>query len=97
VVLDVFKRVVVKLRFLKLILYEDGTPSLTRTIALTGFIVFAAVSVYLVIYNIDWSLYPTFATITGGGSMGTQVSNKIINSKFNTPQGSYLRKEDESK
>ena len=83
--------------FVKSIMYEDGSPSLTRTIAVAGFLIFAVVSIYLVIYNIDWSLYPTFASITGGAGMGTQVANKVINSCYNTPRGSYQRKEDDAK
>lgn len=37
------------------------------------------------------------ASITGGGGMGTQVANKVINSCYNTPRGSYQRKEDDAK
>ena len=31
--------------------------------------------------------YDTFASLTGGGGAATQIANKLINSKFNTPQG----------
>lgn len=41
-----------------------------------------------------WGNYETFATITGGGGAATQVANKLINSKFNTPLGTYNKKDE---
>ena len=34
---------------------------------------------------VSWGNYETFATMTGGGSAATQIANKLINSKYNTP------------
>ena len=70
-------------------LYEDGELSLTRVIALSGFILFALGSLYLLINNIDWSGYSTFAGYTGGGGAALQFGNKFINSKYNSIDGGY--------
>lgn len=82
------------MRLIHKLIYESGTPSLTRTIAVMGFIFFIVVSLYLVIRNMTWGNYETFATITGGGGAATQVANKLINSKFNTPIGTYNKKDE---
>lgn len=70
-------------------LYENGELSLTRVIALSGFVLFALGSLYLLINNIDWSGYSTFAGYTGGGGAALQFGNKFINSKYNSAPGSY--------
>ena len=70
-------------------LYENGELSLTRVISLSGFILFALGSLYLLINNIDWSGYSTFAGYTGGGGAALQFGNKFINSKYNSAPGSY--------
>lgn len=72
-------------RILNDILKEDGKFSFTRCMPFAGYILFALVSIYLVYNRITWGHYETFAVITGGGSLGTQLANKAINSKYNNP------------
>jgi hypothetical protein len=67
------------------VLKEGGRYSLTRLFALVGFIAFLIGSVYLIYKGQTWGNYETFATMTGGGSAATQIANKLINSKYNTP------------
>nr|DAG49965.1 MAG TPA: hypothetical protein [Bacteriophage sp.] len=74
---------------IRMLLYENGELSLTRVIAASGWIAFLVVSFYLAYFNINWDLYYPFATVTGGGGPVTQLTNKFINSKLNTPRGSY--------
>ena len=76
-------------RFVKMALYEDGQLSLTRLIAVVGWVAFLAVTFYLVWHEITWANYDTFATFTAGGGSVTQIGNKLINSKYNSAPGSY--------
>ena len=69
--------------------YEDNTFSLTRLIAFMGYLTFMIGSFYLLINNIDWGGYPVFATYTGAVGAAVQTTNKYINSKYNSPVGSY--------
>lgn len=71
------------------LLCENDDISLTRTISLMGFLLFSIGSLYLLVNNIDWPGYATFAGYTGGGGAALQFGNKFINSKFNTMSGSY--------
>jgi hypothetical protein len=71
------------------LLKENGEYSLTRIIAAISFLAFLIGSFYLIWKGITWGNYSTFATFTGGGGMTTQVANKLINSKFNTPAGKW--------
>ena len=73
----------------KQLFYEDGTFSLTRLIAFLGYLTFMIGSLYLLINNIDWGGYPVFATYTGAVGAAVQTTNKFINSKYNSPVGSY--------
>lgn len=73
----------------KQLFYEDGTFSLTRLIAFLGYLTFIIGSLYLLINNIDWGGYPVFATYTGAVGAAVQTTNKFINSKYNSPAGSY--------
>lgn len=68
---------------------ENGVPSLTRMMSVVAFIAFLGASFYLMIQGQRWDHYETFAYITGGGGTGAQVVNKFINSKYNTPPGSF--------
>lgn len=77
------------IEFCKGLFYEDGTPSLTRTLAVLYFILFAAVSIYLVIKATPWQYYDTFAALAGGGGVASQVGNKFINSKYNSGAGTF--------
>ena len=69
--------------------YEDNSLSLTRVLAFGGYLLFVIGSLYLLIHNIDWSGYSTFAGYTGGGGAALQFGNKFINSKYNSVQGGY--------
>ena len=69
------------------ILKENNIYSFTRILAAVGVVAFLLGSAYLIITCQTWGNYETFATMTGGGSAATQIANKLINSKFNTPQG----------
>ena len=69
--------------------YECGIFSLTRLIAFLGYLTFMIGSLYLLINNIDWGGYPVFATYTGAVGAAVQTTNKFINSKYNSPVGSY--------
>lgn len=70
--------------------YECGIFSLTRLIAFLGYLTFMIGSLYLLINNIDWGGYPVFATYTGAVGAAVQTTNKFINSKYNSPVGSYV-------
>ena len=50
-------------------------------------------SIYLMINNISWDGYATFAGYTGGGGAALQFGNKLVNSKYNSVIGSYEPKE----
>lgn len=67
------------------ILKESDEYSLTRILAVISFTAFLLGSFYLLIRGITWGNYETFAMFTGGGGAATQVINKFINGKYNTP------------
>lgn len=73
-------------------LKEGGEYSLTRALSVIGFIVFVVGSAYLIYKGMTWGNYETFATMTGGGSAATQIANKLINSKYNSPLGEVGKK-----
>lgn len=75
------------MKILKALLYENGNLSLTRSLAIAGFLAFLAGSFYLMWKGASWGNYETFATMTGGGGLATQVANKFLNSKYNSPGG----------
>ena len=72
---------------IKKLLYESGELSLTRSLAVAGFLAFLVGSFVLIVKNQTWGNYETFATMTGGGGMATQIANKFINSKYNSEEG----------
>ena len=72
---------------IKKLLYEQGELSLTRSLAVAGFLAFLIGSFVLIVKNQTWGNYETFATMTGGGGMATQIANKFINSKYNSEEG----------
>jgi hypothetical protein len=88
--------------FLFGLLYEQNEPSLTRVIiafAFLTFIIGTGIDVLLQTYGIHWADYPTFATVTGGGSLAGKVGDKIVNTvtaqRYGSPEGqmpSILRK-----
>lgn len=69
-------------------LKEADQQSLSRYIAFVLIVLFIGVSVYLVINKYTWGNYDTFALATVLGGTGTQMTNKFINSKYNTKNGS---------
>lgn len=75
--------------FFEGLLFENDEVSLTRMIALMGYILFAGVSIYLIATHTNWDNYATFASYTGGGGAAVQLVNKAINSKWNSKPGSY--------
>ena len=72
------------------LLYENDQLSLTRVLAITGWLAFLLVSFYLAYKGISWQNYETFSTWTGGGGAATQIANKFINSKYNSQVGAPL-------
>ena len=76
-------------KFFKGMMFENDTLSLTRVMSVTGYIAFIVGSIYLMINNISWDGYTTFAGYTGGGGAALQFGNKFINSKYNSAPGSY--------
>lgn len=77
---------------MKHLLYENGQPSLTRALAVSSFLLFAVVSLYLMATGKAWQHYETFAGLTAGGGLLTQATNKLINSKFNSESGQFPNK-----
>lgn len=68
---------------------EAGSASLTKLLTLLYFLLFAFVSVYLVVHDRTWGSYEVFAAIAGGSGVAAQMGNKLINSKYNTIPGSF--------
>ena len=64
-------------------MYEDDMLSLTRVLSVSGYAAFLIGSVYLMVNNISWDGYSTFAGYTGGGGAALQFGNKLVNSKYN--------------
>jgi hypothetical protein len=80
------------MKYVRMLLYENGELSLTRVITVIAWAAFLAVSFYLVYTAQSWGNYDTFAFLTGGGGATTQVVNKFINSKYNSALGSYQQR-----
>ena len=80
------------MKYIKMLLYENDEMSLTRVIAVIGWLAFLIVSAYLVYTRQTWANYDTFAHLTGGGGAATQVVNKLINSKYNRQPGGYTER-----
>ena len=55
---------------------ENGMLSKGAVIATISFSIFIGGSLYLLINNINWLQYPTFASVTGGGGVVAQIVNK---------------------
>ncbi|MEY2701387.1 MAG: hypothetical protein RLY43_7 [Bacteroidota bacterium] len=81
------------MKYIKMLLYENNELSLTRLLAVTGWIAFLIVSGVLVYKGTNWQNYETFSTMTAGGGAATQIANKFINSKYNSQSGSYKEKD----
>ena len=84
------------MKYLKMILYENETLSLTRVLAISGWLAFLIVSGYLVWKGTNWQNYETFSTMTAGGGAATQIANKFINSKYNSQIGTHKENQDRS-
>lgn len=69
------------------VLKENNEYSLTRCLAVVGFMAFLIASAYLMYTGTNWNGYDTFAGLTGGGGAATQLVNKFINGKYNTDPG----------
>lgn len=82
------------MKLIRHLLYESGELSLTRSLAVAGFLAFLAGSFYLMYRGIAWGNYETFATMTGGGGLATQVANKFLNSKYNSEPGKTPTREE---
>lgn len=80
------------MKYVRMLLYENGELSLTRVITVIAWAAFLGVSFYLVWTAQAWANYDTFAFMTGGGGATTQVVNKFINSKYNSALGSYQQR-----
>lgn len=68
------------------LLYENNEPSLTRCIIASAFIVFlvgTAVDIIMVYFGKVWQSYQTFATVTGGGSIGAKITDRVTNTIIN--------------
>ena len=81
---------------IKKLLYEKGELSLTRVLAVAGFLAFLFGSFYLMWKGLTWGNYETFATMTGGGGLTSQLVNKFINSKYNSPDHEPYKKEEKN-
>lgn len=81
------------MKYVKMLLYENNELSLTRVLAISGWLAFLIVSFILVYKGVSWQNYETFSTMTAGGGAATQVANKFINSKYNSPAGGYKEKD----
>lgn len=68
-------------------LKEGGEWSFTRWLSFIGFLAFLVASGYLMYSGKNWAGYDTFASLTGGGGCVSQLVNKFINGKYNTPMG----------
>lgn len=75
-------------------MFENDSLSLTRVLSVSGYLAFLIGSLYLMINNISWDGYATFAGYTGGGGAALQLGNKLVNSKYNSVVGSYEPKEE---
>ena len=85
------------MNIVRMLLYENGEMSLTRTLAVIGWLAFLVVSFYLVLMHTGWQNYETFASLTGGGGAATQIANKFINSKYNTAAGGYEQNKEDKR
>lgn len=83
------------MQFLRGLIYENGQPSRTGLIGLTGWLAFLIGSFYLLVKGQRWDNYETFATFTAGGGALTQIANKYINSKLNSPADKFPNKGDQ--
>lgn len=72
---------------IKRLLWENGSPSLTRVLAVWLVLFWCALTAWLAVNRIDWGGY-AIATTTGLGGVAAQVINKFINGKYNSPAGS---------
>ena len=74
-------------KVIKFLLQENGQYSLTRVISAVLLLAFLVASFYLILKGQTWGNYSDFAVFCGGGGAASQVVNKFINSKYNTPAG----------
>lgn len=77
---------------MKKLLYENGQLSLTRVLAVASFLLFSVGTAYLMLRGQQWAHYETFASMTAGGGLLTQLANKLVNSRYNSEQGQFPNK-----
>lgn len=73
------------------LLWENGNPSLVRFLTAASFLVgcaVTAVDLWLTYRGHAWPNYATFAGLTFGGGFAQAISNKYINGRYNSPEGS---------
>lgn len=73
--------------FIFSLLFENGEASLTRCLIAASFLLFICVSVYLLLSGVKWQDYNTFATITGGGSIGAKIADRVTTIVSGAPKG----------
>ena len=78
---------------MKDLLYENGQISKTRCLAVSSYVLFIVVTVFMVITGREWQHYEAFAAMTAGGGLVTQAANKLINSKYNSTTGQFPQKQ----
>ena len=84
-------------QLLKVLFCENGEASLSKVLTALYFLLFAGVSIYLVVYGLHWQSYEIFAAFAGGGGAVAQVSHKFINSKYNSVPGGFESNQAERK
>lgn len=67
---------------LERLFWEPCGPSLTRIITVGACLLFAVVTLFLLLQNKTWAHYDTFAWVTAGGGIGGQVGNKFITQRY---------------
>ena len=84
-------------QLIKVLFCENGEASLSKVLTALYFLLFAGVSIYLVVYGLHWQSYEIFAAFAGGGGAVAQVSHKFINSKYNSVPGGFESNQAERK
>ena len=73
---------------------ENGVLSLTRVIVALNYVLFIIGTAYLILTGTTWGNYEVFCVVTATGGAATQIANKFLNSKYNSPLGGPLKTKD---
>jgi hypothetical protein len=77
------------------LLYVNGEPSLMRHLVLGAFVAFLLGTVADIVIELNghiWGQYQTFATITGGGSLGAKIVDTAVNGiACSSPGQSFIK------